>query len=68
MTYFTTEMVFLHPPRQPAGRYTGARVMRYGCRTQARTPSPARARTSAGAAPQRERGATTAASAFDHAA
>lgn len=39
MTYFTTEMVFIHPPRQHNGHYAGTRRLRYGCRTQAVSPT-----------------------------
>lgn len=36
MQFFTTEMVFVHPPRTFAGRYTSPRRRRYGCRTMPR--------------------------------
>ena len=40
MQFFTTEMVFVHPPRTFAGHYASPR-RRYGCRTMpsfAQTP------------------------------
>lgn len=51
MTYFTTEMVFIHPPRRVAGHYTGARRPRFGCRSRIAAPACAdeRARDAAGA-------------------
>lgn len=46
MQFFTTEMVFMHPPRTFAGHYASPRRRRYGCRTMPRiaaTPADARA-------------------------
>ena len=33
MQFFTTEMVFMHPPRTGTGNYTAPRRVRFGCRT-----------------------------------
>lgn len=33
MQFFTTEMIFTHPPRSIAGLYASPRRRRYGCRT-----------------------------------
>lgn len=46
MQFFTTEMIFTHPPRTFAGHYASPRRRRYGCRTMPRiaaTPVDARA-------------------------
>lgn len=45
MQFFTTEMIFTHPPRTFAGHYASPRRRRYGCRTMPRiaaTPVDAR--------------------------
>lgn len=36
MQFFTTEMIFTHPPRTFAGHYASPRRRRYGCRTMPR--------------------------------
>jgi hypothetical protein len=40
MQFFTTEMVFMHPPRTFAGHYASPRRRRYGCRTMPRIAVP----------------------------
>jgi hypothetical protein len=40
MQFFTTEMVFTHPPRTFAGHYASPRRRRYGCRTMPRIAVP----------------------------
>ena len=40
MQFFTTEMIFAHPPRTFAGHYTSPRRRRYGCRTMPRIAVP----------------------------
>ena len=45
MQFFTTEMIFTHPPRTFAGHYASPRRRRYGCRTMPRiTTAPIDAR------------------------
>lgn len=52
MQFFTTEMIFMHPPRTFAGHYASPRRRRYGCRTMPlttpapRAPDEARAQSS----------------------
>ena len=41
MQFFTTEMIFTHPPRTFAGHYASPRRRRYGCRTMPRIAAPA---------------------------
>ncbi len=41
MQFFTTEMIFTHPPRPFAGHYASPRRRRYGCRTMSRIAAPA---------------------------
>lgn len=41
MQFFTTEMIFTHPPRTFAGHYASPRRRRYGCRTLPRIAAPA---------------------------
>lgn len=36
MQFFTTEMLFIHPPRTSTGHYSAPRRRRYGCRTMLR--------------------------------
>jgi hypothetical protein len=40
MQFFTTEMIFTHPPRTFAGHYASPRGRRYGCRTMPRIAVP----------------------------
>ena len=52
MQFFTTEMIFTHPPRTFAGHYASPRRRRYGCRTMPRIAAPAtEARVEAEATP-----------------
>lgn len=41
MQFFTTEMIFTHPPRTFAGHYASPRRRRYGCRTMPRIDTQA---------------------------
>ena len=52
MQFFTTEMIFTHPPRTFAAHYASPRRRRYGCRTMPRiatAPTDARANARADA-------------------
>lgn len=52
MQFFTTEMIFTHPPRTFAGHYASPRRRRYGCRTMPRIAvPPVEARVEAQASP-----------------
>lgn len=41
MQFFTTEMIFTHPPRTFVGHYASPRRRRYGCRTMPCIAAPA---------------------------
>lgn len=51
MQFFTTEMIFVHPPRTFAGHYASLRRRRYGCRTMPLAAPAPRAPDEAGAQP-----------------
>ena len=65
MTYFTTEMVFIHPPRHVVGHYAGPRRIRFGCRTQPQAQAHEDARAASADAAAAATGDTATAAAPD---
>lgn len=64
MQFFTTEMIFMHPPRTFAGHYASPRRSRYGCRTMPRIAVPP---VQAHVEPRVEAAASTASTGVDEA-
>lgn len=68
MQFFTTEMIFTHPPRTFAGHYASPRRRRYGCRTMPRIAvPPVEARVEAQASPASTDASTDASTVVDEA-